>query len=152
MPRAIQTSLSGGEIDPALHSHADLQKYRTALALCKNWFVLAQGGVATRAGMEYLIESEDSTSVAKLETFQFNTEQAYGLVFTDQKLRIIRNGGIVLEANETISGATQANPVVLTITATGLSNGDDIYVDGVVGMTELPCRERRSEYCRADRL
>jgi hypothetical protein len=37
----------------------------------------------------------------------------------------------------TITGATQANPVVVTAVAHGRSNGDQVYITGVVGMTEL---------------
>ena len=137
MPRDLQTSMSGGELSPSLHSHVDLNKYRTGLALCENWFVIAQGGIVTRPGFRFINEVIDSSSRARLIPFQFNTEQAYALVLTDQKMQVIRNGGIVLEAAETISGATQANPVVLTITGHSYSNGDDIFVTGVTGMTEL---------------
>ena len=38
---------------------------------------------------------------------------------------------------ETITGATQANPVVITVTATKLRVGDWIYITGVLGMTEI---------------
>lgn len=38
---------------------------------------------------------------------------------------------------KTITGATQANPVVITSTAHGFSNGDTVRIKGVVGMTEL---------------
>ena len=44
---------------------------------------------------------------------------------------------ITLDSPETISGATKANPVVLTITATTLSNGDEIRTTDVKGMTQL---------------
>lgn len=36
-----------------------------------------------------------------------------------------------------IEGATAANPVVITATAHPFVNGDTVYIDGVVGMTEL---------------
>lgn len=36
-----------------------------------------------------------------------------------------------------ISNATQANPVVITGTAHGLSDGDRVFVEGVGGMTEI---------------
>lgn len=39
--------------------------------------------------------------------------------------------------NATITGATQANPCVVTANAHGFSNGNLIYIDGVVGMTQL---------------
>ncbi len=38
---------------------------------------------------------------------------------------------------ETITGATQANPVVITVTGTALRVGDWIFITGVVGMTEI---------------
>lgn len=45
--------------------------------------------------------------------------------------------GITYHNPKVISGATKANPCVLTITAHGYSNGDLIDVNDVVGMTEL---------------
>lgn len=40
-------------------------------------------------------------------------------------------------AAKTISGATVANPVVVTATSHGYANGDVVYIDGVVGMTQI---------------
>lgn len=40
-------------------------------------------------------------------------------------------------ATATITGATQANPCVVTANSHGFSNGDLIYISGVVGMTEI---------------
>jgi hypothetical protein len=39
--------------------------------------------------------------------------------------------------NATIAGATQANPCEITAVGHGFSTGDLIYIDGVVGMTQL---------------
>lgn len=44
---------------------------------------------------------------------------------------------ITLDSPETVSGATQASPVVLTITGTTLANGDEVRITDVKGMTEL---------------
>lgn len=49
-----------------------------------------------------------------------------------KRTRVSRN-----EAAQTITGATVANPVRLTVTAHGYSDGDEVLVEGVVGMTEL---------------
>lgn len=40
-------------------------------------------------------------------------------------------------AAKTISGITAANPGVVTATAHGYSNGDIVYISGVVGMTQV---------------
>jgi len=55
----------------------------------------------------------------------------------DQEDAYYADSLITLDSPETISGATQASPVVLTITATTLANGDLIRVTEVKGMTEL---------------
>lgn len=136
MPRDLQTSLSGGELSPSLHSHADLTKYRTGLALCKNWFALAQGGITTRPGFKFIYKNIDD-SVVRLIPFQFNTEQTYALIFTDQAMRVIKDGGVVLETAQNITAITKANPAQVTITGHGLSTGDEVYIASVDGMTEL---------------
>ena len=45
--------------------------------------------------------------------------------------------GAELNSPITISGATKANPVVITATSHGLSNGNLVDIENVVGMTEL---------------
>lgn len=42
-----------------------------------------------------------------------------------------------IHATGVITGATAANPVVITSTAHGLANGDKIFISGVAGMVEL---------------
>lgn len=42
-----------------------------------------------------------------------------------------------LAATKTISGITRANPAVVTANTHGYSNGDTIYISGVVGMTQV---------------
>lgn len=42
-----------------------------------------------------------------------------------------------LAAAKTITGITQANPAVVTSAGHGYSNGDTIYISGVVGMTQV---------------
>ncbi len=53
-------------------------------------------------------------------------------------------------ASTVISGATAANPVVVTDVAHGFSNGDEIYIAGVVGMTELNGRRFKIKNKAAD--
>ena len=45
--------------------------------------------------------------------------------------------GLVLDNGVTITGITTANPPVVTASGHGYSDGDRIYIKGVVGMTEL---------------
>lgn len=44
---------------------------------------------------------------------------------------------LMLGAAQTITGATQANPVSVTVTAHGRTTGDRVYVENIAGMTNL---------------
>ncbi len=97
MPEFIQRSFTSGEIAPSLRSRADMVKYSTGLALCKNFMVRAQGGVYSRPGFRFIAEQDDHTKQGRLIPFSFNTDQTYILVFEHLKMRVIREGGVVLD-------------------------------------------------------
>lgn len=132
-----QTSFTGGEISPSLYGRTDLQRYQTALRTCRNFFVRAHGGISNRAGLRFICPVKNHTDEVRLIPFQFSTQQTYVLEFGDQYMRIIRDGGQVLETGQSVTGATQANPCVVTVTGHGYSNGEWVYISGVEGMTEL---------------
>lgn len=52
-------------------------------------------------------------------------------------LRFVTNGGYVLESPTTITEITQANPGVVTDHDHGYSNGDLVFLQNIVGMTQL---------------
>jgi len=97
MPQTMQRSFTSGEISPALQSRADLTKYVTGLNLCENFLVRPQGGVYSRPGLRFVGELDDSDRVGRLIPFSFNTEQTYILVFEHLKVRVVRDGGFVLQ-------------------------------------------------------
>lgn len=57
--------------------------------------------------------------------------------FADQEHCFFVDSGLTLDNPKTISGATQANPVVITCNSHGFNNGDIIKIRDIVGMTEL---------------
>ena len=132
-----QTSFTGGEISPSLYGRVDLQRYQNGLRTCRNFFVRAHGGVSNRAGLRFVCPVKDYADEVRLIPFSFSTEQTYVLEFGDQYMRVIKDGGQVLESAQNITGATQANPCVITITGHSYSNGDWVYIADVEGMTEL---------------
>jgi hypothetical protein len=137
MPELIQRSFTSGEIAPALHARADLNKYRTGLATLRNFIVHPEGGVSTRPGFQWVGEVKDNQDIVRLIPFQFNTEQTYILEFTDVAMRVIKDAGYVTEAAQNITAITQANPAVVTVAGHLYSNGDTVYLNSVGGMTEL---------------
>jgi hypothetical protein len=138
MPLPIPTiSFGGGELSPAVYSRIDLQKFGSGTSRLRDYFVHAEGGVSNRPGTDYIKETKDSSDTARMIDFEFNEEQSYALEFGNEYIRFYTNGGVVVESTVAITGATQANPVVITATAHGYSNGDEVFIASVGGMTEL---------------
>ncbi|MBX3502794.1 MAG: hypothetical protein KF889_25395 [Alphaproteobacteria bacterium] len=133
----IQPSFAAGELAPALHARVDLAKYHIGLATCLNWMIMAQGGAQNRPGTLWVGPCIDHEVRSRLIPFQFNTEQAYALEFGHQTMRVIKDGGYVTEAAQSVVAASNASSGVIEITGHGWSNGDRVYASGIGGMTEL---------------
>lgn len=133
----IQHSFHAGEWAPALNARVDLQKYHSAAALLRNFFVDYRGGASTRAGTKYILQAFKSATAVRLIPFVASFSVNYVLEFGDFYIRFYNNGAAVLESTFAITGATQANPAVLTVVGNNYVNGDWIFVTGVVGMTQL---------------
>ena len=132
------STFTAGEISPRLEGRVNLEKYRAGLSDLTNMVVQPHGGVTRRPGTEYLGAVKDSATKTRLIPFQFKTSDTYILEFGDQYMRVFRNGLQVLEgSSQNITAATKADPGVITVSGHGYSNGDEIYLDNVVGMTEL---------------
>lgn len=133
----VQAAFTSGELSPALYARVDFAKYQTGAKTLLNFIALPHGGAQNRAGTYFIAEVKDSSKRHRLIPFQFSTQQAYCLEFGNLTMRVVKDAGQVLEGDKTISGATQANPVVVTATGHSYSNGDWIVISAVVGMTEL---------------
>ena len=126
---AIQPSFSGGELAPSLHARVDLAKYSVGLKTCRNFFVLAHGGVSNRPGTEFICETADSTKTTRLLPFEFNTEQTYVLEFGHQIMRVVKDGGqvIIPTANKPPAWATGTTYNAGDLVHDG-SNPDNVYI------------------------
>src|SRR5271166_159987 len=133
----VQSTFNSGEWAPSLYARVDLQKYRSGAALLQNWLVDYRGGASTRPGTAYVIQAADSAHRVRLIRFQAGFNVGYCLEFGQNYIRPIFNGAPVLESAFSITGATQANPCVLTVPGNNWVIGQKIFVSGVGGMTQL---------------
>ncbi len=131
----------GGEISPSLFGRLDLNKIMNGLSVGRNVFISYRGGASSRAGTALVGKSlqpaSENSTPPRIISFTFNINQTYVLEFGDGYMRVVVNGGYVLEASKPITAATQANPCQITSAAHGFSNGDWVYIAGVVGMTQI---------------
>ncbi len=125
----IQSSFNSGEWAPALYARVDIEKFRSAAALLLNFFVDYRGGASTRPGTKYILQARTSASAVRLIP-------GYVLEFGANYVRFFNNGSPIVESALAITGATQANPCVVSVANT-YAVGDWVLITGVGGMTQL---------------
>jgi hypothetical protein len=131
------TNFTGGELSPRLDGRNDLTKYSSSCKTLENFIIYPHGAAARRSGTTFVAEVASSVNKTRLIPFEFSTTQTYMLEFSNLKIRVYKDNGSVLEGDKTITAITQANPAVVTSNSHGYSNGDEILITAVVGMTQL---------------
>ena len=147
------SSFTAGEISPRLEGRTNIEKYREGLSDLTNMVVMPHGGVTRRPGTEFLGQCASSVNAAgnhfvRLIPFQFKTSDTYILEFTNETMRVFRNDLQVLESSGvSISGASILGNGRLEITTSSAhgfgGGGQEIFISGVNGMTELNNRNFR---------
>jgi hypothetical protein len=92
--RIQKTNFTAGEVSPRLLGRSDLRSYENGAAKLRNVFIHPTGGLSRRAGLRYV---DSIPGPGRLISFEFNTEQVYLLVFTDQNVGVYRTGIKVAE-------------------------------------------------------
>ena len=137
MPSFIIPSFAKGELDPTLHGRVDLAAYQVGLRTARNLIIHTGGGASNRPGTIFLGPVKTHTIAPRLIDFQFRTTDQYVLEFGNLYMRVIRNDAHVTNATVAITGVTQASPVVVTAGSHGFSNGEEVFITGVGGTTQL---------------
>lgn len=132
----IQTSFNGGEMSPEMDGRVDLAKYAASAHVMENFMPLIQGPAKKRSGTKF-INVMNAEFASFFHRFIFSRTQAYILEFGNQILRFHTADGTVTEAGKSITGATNANPCEITVTAHGYSTNDLVFISGVGGMTQI---------------
>lgn len=133
----IISALNAGEWSPLLDGRTDLVGYSASAYRCENFIPTIQGPIIRRGGTEHIAQAKGTTRTW-LMPFIKSRQDAVMIEFGDLYCRFHTNRSTVLSGTtKTITGATAASPVVITSAAHGYSDGQDIFISGVVGMTEL---------------
>jgi len=140
MTALLQPSFGKGEIAPDLYGRTDTAAYKVALKTALNFNIVQYGGAENRAGLQFIGPVKTHSTAVRLIPFQFKATDAYVIEMGNLYMRFIRNDAYVNEADVVISGITAADPGVVTATSHGYSDGDQVLISGVVGMTEVNSR------------
>ena len=132
-------SFSSGEVSPNMLGRVDLARLKSSATTMRNMFVRHTGGAYSRAGTSFIGYSKQTNRAypPRLIPFQFNNDQGLVLEFGNNYMRVIFQGAFVTDTILNITAATQANPCVVTLSASTFSAGDWVYIAGVGGMSQL---------------
>jgi len=139
MPKvtSAKTNFTKGEFSPLLMGRFDIAAYANGAKKVENFLIHNAGGATRRPGSYYVAEVKTSALSTRIIDFQFSTAQAYILEMGNLYFRFYTDQGQVQNTTHAITGATQANPCVITSVAHPFQNGDSVVMSGVAGMTEL---------------
>ena len=145
MATIIQRSFASGELTPDLYARTDVAKYQNGLRTALNVVILKTGGAINRPGTEWVCEVRDSSNADRvlIPAKQATTAGTTGWVGVEMEVanstyhRGFELGAPVLETAVNITDITQADPAVVTAASHGYANGDEVYIQGVSGMTEV---------------
>ena len=132
-----QNQFNAGVFSPRLYGRTDIEKYKNAVKTADNCFTTVHGPMIRRSGTKFIAHAKNSADTIRLGKFQFAKDDAYILEMGDTYMRFFSTSGQVVESATTITGITKANPGVVSITSHGYSDGDHVYIEAVVGMTEV---------------
>ncbi len=135
MARQTQPSFAKGELSPALHGRVDTSAYAIGLATARNTIVHTYGGISKRPGSRFVGPQKEHTYNARLIPFKFKTTDQYMLEFGNLYMRVIRDGGYVVNTGaESFTSISAANPCVIeTSTTHGWDTGNEVFFDKDVG-------------------
>lgn len=100
----FQTNFVTGELDPLLRARVDLQQYQNALSKATNVLIQPQGGMRRRPGLKHILElpntsTESAGNGVRLVNFEFSVDDSYMLVFTHQRMYVVKDGVLVTAIN-----------------------------------------------------
>jgi len=129
-------NFSGGELSSKMYGRFELAIYKNGCRRLQNFISETQGPARYRTGTRFVHHTR-LNRLANLLLFEFNDIQSYQLEFTDGFLRFYKDEGVITFDAVALTDITQADPGVVTSTGHGLSNGDEVFIESVLGMIEV---------------
>lgn len=122
----------GGELCPSVRARGDIKVYSNGCERLENFILETTGPVKYRTGTIF-VNPTRRNALARFIPFQFSDQQAYLIEVTPGYFRFYKDGGIIVDSDKTITNITAASPAVVTSTAHGYSNGDEVFINSVTG-------------------
>ena len=100
--RVTQNSFSKGILSPSLQGRVDLEQYNLGLKNLKNGFVLQEGCVLNRSGLEFLANVKYNNKKTRIIPFAFDLNESYIIEIGEKYFRFLKDGEYILNSNDEI--------------------------------------------------
>lgn len=103
MPRVThnQTNWTAGEISPLLIGRTDLTRYAQGAEIVENGIPTKHGGIKARDGSLFVCSAFSKATRSRVIRYVHSRDAAYVMEFADRIVRIIFDGGQVINENST---------------------------------------------------
>ncbi len=137
MATLSKRNFTRGIFSPVVQSRRDVDAWTAGAKRLTNVFLLKHGGVRKRPGTLFVYKLPEDDDDVRLLPFTYSPGQSYVLTMGQATMKPIALGGAVLSEGFGITAITKANPGVVTAPYHGLATGDEVFLSGIEGMTEL---------------
>ena len=136
-PKLPLTNFTKGEFAPELYARVDVPQYGAGAKRLRNWIILRQGGVVFRPGFRFVGEADTVDEEERMIPFFYRQDAAYMQVFSDYRLRLLAQGGYVVEDDLEIQSVTYGATTTIEVPFHDYAIGDRVYFDGNTGPESL---------------
>lgn len=122
MPKAAhaQTGFTSGEVSPLYYGNHDGNRYKKALAFCRNYIPTLQGPLIRRPGTKFIAMAKDPTSGGTvippippvMIPFNFSADQAYMMEVGNHYIRFFANGGQIVTSGASFQVVALSAPYI----------------------------------------
>ncbi len=93
-----KSSFTAGEVSPTLYAAIDLRRNQTGLARCSNCITMYEGGLTRTPGTRFVTALKTESEASAPIPFRYSSGERNLLLINGGKMRVIRNGSVVLSA------------------------------------------------------
>ena len=120
--RSVVTNFSSGELNPLLATRTDVQSYFQGAKNCKNFALLAEGGLMRRPGTSYLATLP---AESRIIPFIFSDDEVAIIVLSNNRMDVYNTSGTAITSNYT----TNCNWITAELFELNFAQfGDTIFV------------------------
>ena len=128
------TNFSKGEFAPLLYARVDVPQYQAGAKRVENFIIQRYGGLSFRPGFRFAGEVDTFEHNYRMVPFVADQNQGYIQLFGNFLMRVMAQGGFVLEEDLKIVSVVTGATTTFEIPFHDYAIGDRIYLDGNTGM------------------